>query len=207
MVQALNSTDWKPTFQSAEKRFEEGSGKFKPPASNGLWLQKPSRRPAAARSAAKTAEDSATAAVAAAAGIQKAQKAFNTSTAATVDALRLAVEDGEVVATEWRPQRPTRREPPSTATKAAEVAKSPAKERGTGLDCRTFRSAEQLNPGGRRSSRVEHSGSHRRQRRAEDGALRKCPGMSRHRCRTHRKLQRSTSRSGRKARSSERPRP
>src|SRR3954453_7236527 len=29
MVQALKSTEWKPTFQSAEKRFEEGSGKFK----------------------------------------------------------------------------------------------------------------------------------------------------------------------------------
>src|SRR3954470_16088294 len=29
MVQALNSTDWKPTFQSAEERFQEGTGKFK----------------------------------------------------------------------------------------------------------------------------------------------------------------------------------
>src|SRR6478752_4522159 len=28
MVQALNSTDWKPTFQSAETRIEQGIGKF-----------------------------------------------------------------------------------------------------------------------------------------------------------------------------------
>jgi hypothetical protein len=124
MVQALNSTAWKPTFQSADERFQEGTGKFKLAGTKWALASRAVAASGAARLAAKAAEDSATAVAAAAASVQKAQKALSPSNTATVDALRIAVENAEFVAAQAEALAAEARRTAAVASKAAENART-----------------------------------------------------------------------------------
>jgi len=95
MVQALSSTDWKPTFLSADQRFGEGREKFE--RTKGLWdlAAKAVADSNVAKVAAKTADDAAAKATAAAAGVEKASKASAPSKEDTDEALRAAISDAE----------------------------------------------------------------------------------------------------------------
>lgn len=124
MVQALNSTDWMPTFQSAATRIEQGIGKFQLVGAKWDLASNAVAASSVAKSAAETAQAAATAAAAAAANVQTAQKNFKPADPGSVELLRKAVEDAEAAAARAEAAASDAKQTAAAATQAAQATRN-----------------------------------------------------------------------------------
>jgi len=95
MVQALNSTAWKPKFQSALDRLGEKKEQFALARSKWQAASNAVSAAGAASDAVKTADAAAATAVAAAASVKTALKTFSPANSASSAAVQKAVADAE----------------------------------------------------------------------------------------------------------------
>ncbi len=121
MIQALNSTNWKPQFQSAAERVEQKVEQFD--LARNKWNAAAAAVAAAdnARAAAAKATDAAAAATTAAANVKVAQKGPATTGATASPDLQMAVDAAAAAASAADASAIAAREAAAKATTAAEL--------------------------------------------------------------------------------------